>query len=140
MQPRPLPESPSPDLRSEWTAPEGLDAQALERLFELDPDGSNKLVERVVEAYLKSLDRLLPDLIQARAAEIDLNVVRHVSHTLKSSSASLGALKASALCAEVELMARNGETGGLAAKLDDMLAELAQVKQALSTMRMPGPQ
>jgi len=140
MQPRPLPESSSPDRSSEWTVPEGLDAQALERLFELDPDGSNKLVERVIEAYLKSLDRLLPDLQLARTPEIDLNVVRHVSHTLKSSSASLGALKASALCAEVELMARNGETGGLAAKLDDMLAELAQVKQALSTMRMPGPQ
>ncbi|MDC8784281.1 Hpt domain-containing protein [Roseateles koreensis] len=111
-----------------------LDPVAMERLHELDPDGSNKLVERVIDAYLKSLDRMVPDLIRARDASPDLNVIRHVSHTLKSSSASLGALQLSEICAGVELMVRDGQTAGIDKQLDLMLESLAQVKQALMAL------
>lgn len=114
--------------------PAPLDAQALARLRELDPGGGNKLIERVVAAYLKSLERLLPDLAKARGATLDLAVVRHVSHTLKSSSASLGALSLAQRCAEIETMARNGHTEGLEAMLDGMLEEIGQVRLALTAL------
>jgi len=115
-----------------------LDAQALERLRELDPGGANKLLERVVTAFVKSLDRLLPELGQARGQDggqgIDLAAVRHVAHTLKSSSASLGALKLSQRCAEIETMARNGQTAGLDILLDGMHDEVARVRGALNEL------
>jgi PAS domain S-box-containing protein len=111
-----------------------LDAQAIARLRELDPNGDNKLLERVVAAFLKSLDRLLPELAQARATGLNLAVVRHVSHTLKSSSASLGALKLSACCAEIETMARNGQTEGLDILLDGMHDEVTRVREALNEL------
>jgi len=114
-----------------------LDAQALARLRELDPGGNSKLIERVVAAYLKSLDRLLPDLAAARGATLDLHVVRHVSHTLKSSSASLGALQLAQRCAEIESLARKGDVDGLEALLDGMLGDIAQVRLALEAL--PGP-
>lgn len=118
--------SPSPDL---------LDPEALRRLRELDPTGGNKLLERVVNAFSSSLDRLLPDLARAReGAELDLATVRHVSHTLKSSSASLGAMTLSARCADIEAMARDGRVAELPEQLDAMLQDIQQVRVALAAL------
>ncbi|MGM9483883.1 Hpt domain-containing protein [Roseateles sp. NT4] len=112
-----------------------LDPEAIRRLRELDPSGGNKLLERVVAAFSNSLDRLLPDLARAREGDaIDLAVVRHVSHTLKSSSASLGAMALSARCADIETMARDGRTDGLDAQLDAMLQDIQQVRTALAAL------
>ncbi|MGS0753514.1 Hpt domain-containing protein [Roseateles sp. GG27B] len=117
-----------------WPTPTCLDAESLARLRELDPDGRNQLIERIVMAYSKSLDRLLPELARARGASLQLSVVRHVSHTLKSSSASLGALTLSQRCADIESMARDGQVEGLETELDCMLSEIAQVRQALNAL------
>lgn len=112
-----------------------LDPDAIARLRELDPSGGNKLLERVVAAFSTSLDRLLPELARARSSDaIDLTVVRHVSHTLKSSSASLGALALSARCSEIETMARDGRTQGLSEQLDAMLQDIHQVRAALAAL------
>ncbi len=112
-----------------------LDPEAIRRLRELDPSGGNKLLERVVTAFASSLDRLLPDLLRAREGGApDLAVIRHVSHTLKSSSASLGATALSARCAEIEAMAREGRTDGLDAQLDAMLQDIQQVRAALAAL------
>lgn len=112
-----------------------LDPEAIRRLRELDPSGGNKLLERVVNAFSISLDRLLPDLASAReGGGLDLAVVRHVSHTLKSSSASLGAMALSARCADIETMAREGETQGLSEQLDAMLQDIQQVRTALAAL------
>ncbi|MDT8999321.1 ATP-binding protein [Paucibacter sp. APW11] len=116
-----------------------LDEQALNRLRELDPGGQNQLLQRVIGAFIKSLDKLLPDLAQARAAGMDLGGIRHVAHTLKSSSASLGAMQLSQLCAEIETLARKGQTEGLDKLLDAMHDEVEHVQQALNAL-LTGPQ
>jgi HPt (histidine-containing phosphotransfer) domain-containing protein len=112
-----------------------LDPEAIRRLRELDPSGGNKLLERVVAAFSSSLDRLLPDLAHAREGDvIDLGVVRHVSHTLKSSSASLGAMALAARCADIETQARDGRSEGLSEQLDAMLHDIQQVRTALAAL------
>lgn len=118
-----------------FTPPALLDPEAVHRLRELDPTGGNKLLERVVNAFSSSLDRLLPDLARARAAaKLDLGVVRHVSHTLKSSSASLGAMALSQRCADIEAMARDGRLEELPEQLDAMLHDIQQVRVALAAL------
>ena len=113
-----------------------LDPEAIRRLRELDPSGGNKLLERVVAAFSNSLDRLLPDLTRARdAAPMDLVAIRHVCHTLKSSSASLGAMALSARCAHVEAMTRDGRTAGLSEQLDAMLQDIQQARTALAALQ-----
>ena len=103
--------------------------------FAADPGGDNKLLERVVAAFSSSLDRLLPDLARAREGDaIDFTVVRHVSHTLKSSSASLGATALSARCADIESLAREGHSEGLPEQLDAMLQDIQQVRAALAAL------
>lgn len=107
-----------------------LDADALARLCELDPEGKAGLLERVLTAYTQSLQRLLGQL-QAARAEADVQAQRHVAHTLKSSSASVGALGLSALCAGVERRLRDGLLDGVDADLDELASEGRRVLAAL---------
>jgi HPt (histidine-containing phosphotransfer) domain-containing protein len=117
---------------------EVLDPQALARLRELDPTGEGKLLQRVLQAFESSVARLLPQLKEARAAG-DLPTVRHVAHTMKSSSASIGALKLSQLCTDIELMVRESRTEGLDEALDAMIAQLDIVPDALKKSLDPRP-
>jgi HPt (histidine-containing phosphotransfer) domain-containing protein len=112
-----------------------LDAQALARLADLDPGGRNGLVQRVLSTYAQSLQRLLEQLKAARQAG-DSEAVRHAAHTLKSSSASVGALALSALCADVEARTRAEailDRPALDAQVDRLLAEAERIRAALAT-------
>jgi HPt (histidine-containing phosphotransfer) domain-containing protein len=111
---------------------EVLDAGALERLRELDPSGEGGLVARVLATYAGSLAKLLGQFDAARGQD-DREALRHVAHTLKSSSASVGALQLSALCTDIEHSLRDGRTVDLDARLDAMAAEGRRVLAALKT-------
>ena len=112
-----------------------FDADALQRLRELDPSGSGRLVERVMGAFQTSIERLGPQLKAARAAG-DLKGIQQVAHTLKSSSASVGALSLSRLCAGIETAVREQAVSGLDGPLDAMERELDTVLQAVRTFRI----
>lgn len=108
-----------------------LDANALARLQELDPDGRHGVVQRVLEAFETSLVRMLAQLVQSAAAPDPL-VVARIAHTLKSSSASVGALALSGLCAEIEKKRRDGDAVGVQA---DVAAMVAEAESALVAVR-----
>jgi len=110
-----------------------LDAAALARLSELDPTGNGTLVQRVLATYATSLERTRNELLRARQP-IQPETLRHLSHTLKSSSASVGALALSALCAQVEQHVRVPQPGDIDALLDAMLAEMQRVAGAVQAM------
>jgi two-component system, sensor histidine kinase and response regulator len=110
-----------------------LDAAALAGLRELDPHGLNRLLERVVRAFQNSLDRLMPQLLDSQAKR-DAAGLRHVAHTLKSSSASIGALRLSTLCGELENAVRGGAADGLDARIDELRAEVECVRPALEQL------
>ncbi len=107
-----------------------LDAGALANLAQLDPTGANRLLQRVLNTYRSSMARLLAQLAQARA-QSDPASMRLVTHTLKSSSASVGALTLSALCGDAERALREGRLEGLPALLDQLVAESARVDAAV---------
>lgn len=108
-----------------------LDGAALARLAELDPKGQAGLVTRVISTYTQSLARLLAELARARGVN-DVEVLRHVAHTLKSSSASVGALQLSRLCADVERRVADRRTEELDAQLEAMAREGDRVLAALT--------
>ena len=109
-----------------------LDAAALARLGELDPTGKNRLVDRVLAAFQSSVARLRPQLQTARGTD-DWANVRLVAHTLKSSSASIGALRLSQLCAEVETAVRQAQRAD-ASQLDALERELDVVLGAIARL------
>jgi HPt (histidine-containing phosphotransfer) domain-containing protein len=110
--------------------PDVLDPVALQHLRDLDPGGSSKLLARIARAFETSLERLMPQLEQAIAG-VDFVVIRYVSHTLKSSSASIGAVKLAQLCAQAELMASQAQIDGLLQCLERLEFEVKIVRVAL---------
>jgi HPt (histidine-containing phosphotransfer) domain-containing protein len=113
--------------------PPVLDAASLQQLQELDPTGANRVVERVLRAFEASLARLLPQARQA-LAQGDLGTVRHVAHTLKSSSASVGALQLSRCCADIESLLRAQQSDGLNERLAALDDEGQRVRQAVRAL------
>lgn len=113
-----------------------LDADAISRLQELDPDGRHGVVSRVMAAYETSLTRLLAQLrTQGEAGEsCDVAQVARIAHTLKSSSASVGALALSAACADVEARLRDGAGDELSTDVDRLLAEGQAALAAVGAM------
>ena len=107
-----------------------LDPDKLGELRALDPDGQANLVSRVLTTYQTSLAKLVEQLRVAHAEQA-WDQVSRVAHTLKSSSASIGALALSALCADIERLLRAGDNAGAAALLDRFHAEVARVDVAV---------
>lgn len=110
--------------------PTVLDAQALAGLTMLDPTGANKLVQRVLSTYQTSLGRLLQQVTDGQERG-DAAAVRLAVHTLKSSSASIGALDLSRLCAAAEQAVRDGQLETLPPLLDGLQAEARRVALAV---------
>lgn len=107
-----------------------LNVEAIRRLRELDPTGESRLLTRVFQAFETSLNRLLPQLEQARDTT-DAAAVRLVAHTLKSSSATIGATQLSKVCAEVEMLAQESRLDTAAAGIAQILLEAQAVREAL---------
>lgn len=107
-----------------------LDAGALAALAQLDPTGANRLMQRVLTTYRSSMARLLAQLAQARA-QPDPTTQRLVAHTLKSSSASVGALLLAQLCSNAEKALREGCLDAVPGLLDQLVAESVRVDAAV---------
>jgi HPt (histidine-containing phosphotransfer) domain-containing protein len=113
-----------------------LDATSLARLRELDPDGRHGVVMRVLAAFETSLSRMLVQLA-AQRDDGDAGVVSGIAHTLRSSSASVGALALAQACTEVERRLRAGEAGDLDADVARLLAEGELALTAVGAMLRP---
>jgi len=114
-------------------APQQLDAQALAKLHELDPDGRHGVVRRVLQTFETTLVRYVADLAEARDRG-DMAVMGRIAHTIKPSSAAVGALALSVLCADVERQVRNGETAGLLPRVENLLSEAERALVAVRAM------
>lgn len=109
-----------------------LDRKALDQLRELDPDGSAGVLAGLIDNYLSDAASLLQKLQLALASK-DLNGLARHAHSLKSTSASMGATRVSALAAEIEQTAKRNALDGCAMLLTALAAEHAVAEQLLRT-------
>lgn len=118
-------------------ADDAIDRQTLAQLEQLDPTGTHQIVRRVLETYERSLLKCMGEFETARH-QGDLPTVGRLAHTLRSSSASVGALALSALCRQVEAGVRDGLTDGAGTPLhglmDSLQSESVRVRAALEVM------
>jgi len=87
----------------------------------------------VLEAYVESIDDLLND-IQSRTVKTSRDDLHRWAHSLKSSAASIGAMRLSQLAAEMEHSFRNRETIDVAAQLESMQNEYQKVSAGLEKL------
>jgi signal transduction histidine kinase/CheY-like chemotaxis protein/HPt (histidine-containing phosphotransfer) domain-containing protein len=103
-----------------------LDAEALDELRSIA--GEETL--RIVRLFLEDAPRLIARIEQAAAAT-DLDAMGEAAHTLKSSSANLGALALSAAAKRIEQAARSGTLDRPGAVAALVVAEYARARIAL---------
>ncbi len=117
-----------------------IDANILQNLREYD-DEDDPFVNILIETYLNEAPQHL-DGIRTAVQSKDAKLLKESAHTLKSSSAQLGAMKFSQLCKEMEYMGRMGMesnsteiecfvSGTAVKRLSEIEAEWQRVETAL---------
>jgi PAS domain S-box-containing protein len=127
---RPLPPATSRD------DPAAIDSNVLNALREAAGVDAPKVLDELVCAYLDDATRLLAELSNAMQSGDALGL-KMAAHTLKSTSASLGAMSLARLAAELEEMGRAGSMIGAASKTAQAACEYERVVQALREAATP---
>ena len=113
-----------------------LDRTALEGLRALETTDNPGLLGRIIDAYLGDTPKLLEKMKHAIAAE-DISEVAKAAHTLKSSSANVGAVELAERCRQLEASAKSGAPGNLRELLSGVEAAYFNVETALVAERGP---
>ncbi len=119
-----------PSLHSE---PPVIDRKALAGITALQPPGGEDILKKVVSLYLDSSLTLMQGIREAAGGN-NADALYRAAHTLKSSSAYLGALTFSGMCKELEMMGRGNTLEGVAARLAALDQEYARVRDALGKL------
>jgi CheY-like chemotaxis protein/HPt (histidine-containing phosphotransfer) domain-containing protein len=83
----------------------GFDPTALDRIRALEAPGSTELIKTVISHYFNETPRILESLKGAVEGN-DASAINKLAHSLKSSSANVGAVALSEFCKEMELAGR----------------------------------
>jgi len=117
---------------------EVLDMSVIASLRELDGDGEQSLFRELLELYVDDSTNQMRRLEQALQRG-DTKVAERVAHTLKSSSANLGAMAMSKICLEMELRGRGQSPATMAELLPATREEHARAVGALEALRSRTP-
>ena len=112
-----------------------LDTEILDDLHAMLGDE----VDRLIDVFLDDTPRLIQALENA-AAGPDYDALRDAAHSLKSSSANLGAMSLSAAAKRVELAAREKSLERPAVAVALIANEFARVKQLMLSRRQQAQQ
>jgi two-component system sensor histidine kinase/response regulator len=107
-----------------------IDFAAIDRIRDMEKRGAARLLERLIATYLATAAKLVTDAERA-LEQADADSLRHAVHTLKSSSANLGATALSKQCAALELLARSRRLHAARRDWPAARAEYERVAQAL---------
>jgi signal transduction histidine kinase/CheY-like chemotaxis protein/HPt (histidine-containing phosphotransfer) domain-containing protein len=125
----PTPSSPNPP--PETVSPDNpLDETILEGIRRLQRKGAPSVLEKVVTLFCTHTPDVLESL-RAAAAQGDAPALRDSAHSLKSSSANVGAMKLSELCRELEVQARSNNLDDSKLYVTKIEAEYERTEVAL---------
>jgi two-component system sensor histidine kinase/response regulator len=114
-------------------APVAINHDALNAIRALSADKGELLLQRVLHAFIDDTPTQLHVLRQA-IASADTNILRRTAHSLKSSSANVGAEALAKLCRELEQLGRTESTEGAARLLLEAEREFQAVRRSLSAI------
>lgn len=108
-----------------------IDADAFARLLDIT-GGDPEFLADLVDTYLQD-GAAQVDALQGAAAVGDVEGLVRPAHTLKSSSASVGAMPLAELCRTLEADARAGSVPELAARVAAVASAFAAASSELQT-------
>ncbi|KQV46633.1 MULTISPECIES: hybrid sensor histidine kinase/response regulator [unclassified Duganella] len=117
--------------------PATINQLALDAIRALSAEQGELLLQRVLTTFLQDTPRQLTAL-HAAVADSDPSTIRKTAHSLKSSSANVGADTLARLFKELEQMARAGRTDGAAGLMAQLEREFQSVRHSLSIILPKG--
>jgi HPt (histidine-containing phosphotransfer) domain-containing protein len=109
-----------------------IDQSVLRNLQKLQVEGESSIVESIVNAYLNGSQSLVAQMREMLSIN-DLEVLQQTAHSLKSSSANVGAMQLSAMSMELEMKCKNKHPGSIGELVAAIEMEFPRVKNALIT-------
>lgn len=126
-----LPSSQGESLSIPTTEVEVLDDNAFKQIRSLHRPGQEDLVAKVVKLYLESAPELLQRIQEAYDNQ-DFESLNGVAHSLKSSSANVGAKAFANLCKSLEQCSREGRWQDLKGLMAQLQTAFNRVEEALT--------
>jgi two-component system, sensor histidine kinase and response regulator len=119
------------------TTPAVINPFALDAIRALSAEQGELLLQRVLATFLQDTPRQLASLHEA-VAESDPATIRKTAHSMKSSSANVGADALAKLFKDLEQMARAGHIDGASDLIAQLEREFQSVRQSLSLILPKG--
>ncbi len=111
-------------------APHSIDLEVLNKTCRMLGSAAPSMMQNIIEIYLADSHRLVQELRRAFESQ-EPDALGVAAHTLKSSSANLGANVLAGLCGEAERLTRSGSTLGTGVIVGRMEEEFIKVEHAL---------
>ena len=111
-----------------------IDSEALAAIAALQRADAPDLLLRVIDTYLAAAPELIAAMEDA-AARQDAHALERAAHTLKSSSAQVGARRVADACRAVEELARRGSVDGVRPLLSDVVSTFEPARAELLDAR-----
>jgi CheY-like chemotaxis protein/HPt (histidine-containing phosphotransfer) domain-containing protein len=125
--------SPTPAIahvHAENGLPSPIDTKTLDQIRALQRPNAPNVVHKIINSYLKDAPQLL-EVARKAIAQNDASTLYRTAHSLKSTSATLGALNLAALCKELEAIGRAQTTVRADTLLVAIEREYTYVQEAL---------
>ena len=107
-----------------------VDFSVLESICEMAGEEANLLIEEMITTYLADTEVRLQAIAEA-INQADAEIIEQAAHSMKSSSANLGAVNLAQLCEELEQLGRAKKIDNTKPLLSNAQVEFQQVHQDL---------
>ncbi len=108
-----------------------IDRSVLEKLRDLQMEGQPDILVKIINAYLSSSEPLIAKLGDASDTN-DLEELQNASHSLKSSSANVGAVRLYEMSKKLEIQCRNKTLENTSELVSAITSEFILVKDTLT--------
>ncbi len=110
--------------------PPTIDPDAIANLRELNPGDNGEFLREIVGIYIEDTPKRLADL-RAALASGDVTSFTRAAHTIKGSSANVGAQVLKGIAERLEIVSRKEGLGGVSGLIADCEEEFERVKVEL---------
>ena len=111
----------------------GNTAIEIDTFQQLNTDLGEEFISELVETYCTETPELIESL-QKSLKDQDSETFRRAAHSIKSSSASLGAMRLSEHARQLEMIGKSSDLGAAAGLLETLEAEYALVRDKLAEL------
>jgi histidine phosphotransfer protein HptB len=110
-----------------------IDPQAIENLRALNPGDNDEFLREIAGIFLEDTPLRIAELDQSLAAS-DIPKFTRAAHSIKGSSANLGAMALRNVAEKLEHQSRTAGLGGVAALVGDVKTEFERAKVELGKL------